>query len=665
MPQISSNFILRSKSPNFERDCFATLNEMRSVNSAWMDEGHISYCKQDGKHYIFNSNDGTLSGADRWTELKLEITDLTQYIDSNVVYKVEDISDLTHTLAGSLSLGRIVYVKSNHSLYYNTYDNTIPAGEHQTSECLEDSTNWFYPLSVDLSDYVTKVDFEDEDSEVLLKLDDRYVKKSNSEDSEEGTDLGEVMDNVALNTNAIKGINTRVDALESSTVSKEELASKEYATIGHVAESCAGVQNNVTTLDGRVSQVENDINGYKNESGEYQSGIKDIIEKHNLDLYGDGEDVKGVIQDLVALKDYADSTFAKPEDINDQLTTYYPTINPESDEPKDKGAVWVGSDEYGELSGKTKTVIGGKYTFNDVFDEILFNRITPTASDPSISVKLITSMPEEGTAPWFIANNIEWYNESDRSILVEAYSVTPNSEDFVEDNIEDSYISYPESYKKIHGEEKDGKYIVRYTDGLRPSATGAPRTIGNCKVFKNGEWEDYSENYGLPTAETLAPGEYHYHIIGYFNGKNIIIDNYNQKIQDVWNSNTAVESSDYITLYASKPVYYNTVDGMVKNPLKLWSDDIMSDEFTLVPSCQLEQSFMVPRKLKAMYIWNDLLGGYGQVPMVADLSDEGIATNNVIPAYFKESVGENGYYTYKYDVATNGHRGAVKIKVEF
>lgn len=133
----------------------------------------------------------------------------------------------------------------------------------------------------------------------------------------------------------------------------------------------------------------------------------------------------------------------------------------------------------------------------------------------------------------------------------------------------------------------------------------------------------------------------------------------------MWNSDTPVESSDYITLYVSKPVYYNTVDGMVKNPLKLWDDDLMSDEFTLVPSCQLEQSFMVPRKLKAMYIWNDLLGGYGQVPMVADLSDEGIATNNVIPAYFKESVDENGYYTYKYDAITNGHRGAVKIKVEF
>lgn len=56
MPQIKSNFILKSKSPNFERDSFETKFAMKDVDSGHMDEGHISYCLEDGKHYVFNSN---------------------------------------------------------------------------------------------------------------------------------------------------------------------------------------------------------------------------------------------------------------------------------------------------------------------------------------------------------------------------------------------------------------------------------------------------------------------------------------------------------------------------------------------------------------------------------------------------------------------------------
>jgi hypothetical protein len=637
---------------------------MKSVNSAWMDEGHISYCKGDGKHYVFNSNDGTLSGEDRWTELKLVINDkvnedIINFINSNSTYIVEGIEDLTHTLAGELPLGRIVYVKKSHSLYYNTYDNTIPAGEHQTSVCLEDSTNWFYPLSVDLSGYVTETELE-------KRLENLGGGSVDLSEYVTRTELGSALDSVgkdvSSNKNSIVGITTRVDALESSTVSKEELASKEYATIGHVAESCAGVQNNVTTLDGkinsvsnRVSQAENDINGYEDESGEYHSGIKDTIEKHNLDLYGDGKDAKGVIQDLESYKtEVANDKAALIKKIDDveekidvKLTNYHPLIETEGDRD-----AWVGSDEYGKLSGKTKAEINGTYTYSGVFDEILFNRINPEHSQPSLSVDLDTSYADNHNS-WFVRNNISWLDESKRTILVPAYSVTPNSEDFIAKDIKDSYISYPESYIKIYGKE-----IAQYTDGLRLGSDDYPRTIGNCKIRNNeGEWEDYSDNYGLPTTETLAPGEYHYHIIGYFAGKNPIINNFNEKIREPWDSDgkdNPIESENFITLYVSKPVYYNTVDGMVESPLKLWNDDVMSDEFTLVPSCQLEQSFMVPRKLKALYIWNDLLGGYGQVPMVGG-----------IPAYFKETIEENGYYTYKYDVATNGHRGAVKIKVEF
>ena len=53
MPQIASPFIFNSKEPNFERDRYATLEAMRSVDDRNIDEGHIAYCLEDGNVYKF------------------------------------------------------------------------------------------------------------------------------------------------------------------------------------------------------------------------------------------------------------------------------------------------------------------------------------------------------------------------------------------------------------------------------------------------------------------------------------------------------------------------------------------------------------------------------------------------------------------------------------
>lgn len=629
MPQISSNFILRSKSPNFERDCFATLDEMRAVDSAWMDEGHISYCKQDGKHYVFNSNDGTLTGESRWTELKLEITDLTQYIDSNVVYKVENINDLTHTLAGSLSLGRIVYVKENHSLYYNTYDNTVPAGEHQTSICLEDSTNWFYPISVDLSEYVKRSELDD------------YLKKSELPEIEGGVSFEDLESYVLksefepiknqsnTNTNAIGEISDRVDALEGSTISKEELektlTDKKYATQAQVIDSQDAIRDLVARdyvskeeFDDFAGKVEGDQDGF---------ATRLEFEEHKAEFD--------------AYKEEVENTYAKPSDISGLLNTYKPNV-----ENKNK---WVHSEFAGDLAGKTGEQIAlESYSYSAVLDQMLFSDFEPKVTQPSITVEL--------KSDWMGGMSIDWYNEKDRTIMVPAGTVGPDGSDFTYGYYTDAILTYPAGLS----------LPSNYTNGLVPSTDDQQTSIGFCRVKNDdGEWVYYSQDgtrYHVPGA--LEPGEYRYYYVGFFRKGSPMVNNENMTIGE-WSESTPVESQDYITFYASKPVYYNTVDGMVEKPLKLWNDDLMSDEFTLVPSCQLEQSFMVPRKLKALYIWNDLLGGYGQVPMVKEKDAEGVETENIVPAYFKETIEENGYYTYKYDVLTNGHRGAVKIKVEF
>ncbi len=48
---VPDNFSYGGKKPNFERDQFTTLAEMLAYSPEFLDEGHISYCKEDGKHY--------------------------------------------------------------------------------------------------------------------------------------------------------------------------------------------------------------------------------------------------------------------------------------------------------------------------------------------------------------------------------------------------------------------------------------------------------------------------------------------------------------------------------------------------------------------------------------------------------------------------------------
>ena len=85
MPQIKNNFTLKSKSPNFDRDSFVSRKDMKEMPTAWMDEGHISYCQEDGNHYVFSvlnkfdTNTGyfrLFKDNEELTEIQRDISDL-------------------------------------------------------------------------------------------------------------------------------------------------------------------------------------------------------------------------------------------------------------------------------------------------------------------------------------------------------------------------------------------------------------------------------------------------------------------------------------------------------------------------------------------------------------------------------------------------------------
>ena len=640
MPQISSNFILRSKLSNFERDAFQTLKAMYLVDSSWMDEGHISYCKQDGKHYIFHSISSTgetLTGADRWSEL------IPGTLSTITV--VNNLQGLTDSLAGQLNLGSIVYVENGDKYYYNAYDKTKGAAV-QTLERLQD-TGWFRPLLQDLSGYVTTTSLNSrlaeytktEDLEEVIEELLPTIEGGVSQEDLESTladyatkqELTAVSNQTTTNTNAIAEVSDRVEELEGSAVTVESIATMltPYATVRMVQDADAGIISRIQNLEEITGIADTSLDEYKEEVAATYA-TKD-------ELSNIGEQISEVSNTLDEYKEEVAATYATPDMISGLLNTYAPSVENENK--------WVSSDLAGDLAGKTGREIASEaYSYSAVLDRILFNDFTPTVSEPSVTMKLKES--------WLTNAGVDWYNEDERVIMVNAGIIGPDGSDIIADRIIDAEISYPKGLSFEKG----------YTNGLIPSTDEQQTSVGFCRIKnENGEWVYYGGPYHVPSI--LEPGSYRYYLAAYFNAGYPARNNTGNTVSE-WAESTAVESLDYVTINASKPIYYNTPEGMVEKPLKIW-EDVMFDTAELLPSCILEQSFMVPRKLKALYIWNDLLGGYGQVPMMKELNAEGLETENLVPAYFNESVDENGYYIYKYNSDLYGHRGAIKIKVEF
>lgn len=68
MIQVADNFNYRGKKPNFDRDSFDTLQDMKNYSENSLDDGHTSYCKETNKHYKFNSNNQSDPTTGKWVE---------------------------------------------------------------------------------------------------------------------------------------------------------------------------------------------------------------------------------------------------------------------------------------------------------------------------------------------------------------------------------------------------------------------------------------------------------------------------------------------------------------------------------------------------------------------------------------------------------------------
>ena len=585
MPQLHSNFELNSKLSNFTRDSFKSLDEMLAVNPLYIDEGHISYCQDTKKHYVFH----TVDGKTNWIELLTQVT-------ANVV---ETESDLNDEKAKTLEPGTIILVKDKNKLYYRggkkyNENSTSVNGYFHPILTSDEIDSKFNILGSDVSKNLKAInDIKTSIDEIQTTLENTYTKDSIDDL------LGDKANVDSVYTKSQIDEAFRKKANVSSVYTKSEVDNLK-------SEIEAEIKNRYS-----IGSVDALLEGKADKTAVYSIGSVDALLGEKVDI--DSVYTKTYIDSNYLSNTVANDTYAKKEDIVGLLDKYIPK--------EDKLDDIIAVDIAEGLQGKTgQNIKDSNYALNEIFDKILFKEIMQEFTQPSLELNF--KIDEWGG---------EWYDDKKKILLVKSGSTGPSANLFTTTNVINSFI------KDWNGNQTDSKY----TNGLNSG-----KSIAFCKIKnENGEWDYYKQNgmiYHVPSVLT-EPGDYRYYYVGYFNSYQSISNNKGTNTK-IWDINTPVETQNYITINSTKPVKYYTREGWVENRLLIWEDD-MVDYFELSATCQAEQKFMLPRKAKYIYVWNGLCG------YAKDLS-------------FEETIN-NDYFIYSYDHTINGHRGAIKIKVEF
>ena len=135
MIQVADNFNYRGKKPNFDRDSFDTLQDMKNYSENSLDDGHISYCKETGKHYKFNSNNQSDPTTGKWVEQH-----------EAVLADEEDITEQN----GTLQLANKTYDKQSFSGLGRVYlRKNIVGDKNVLTQAMINKANTIYVIQYD------------------------------------------------------------------------------------------------------------------------------------------------------------------------------------------------------------------------------------------------------------------------------------------------------------------------------------------------------------------------------------------------------------------------------------------------------------------------------------------------------------------------------------
>lgn len=89
--KIGSNFTFQGEQPNFERDRFATKAAMKAFPETSIDDGHLSYCAEDGNTYQFKDSNSVDAVTGKWRIFKADV-DLSAYATKENAFTKDTVS---------------------------------------------------------------------------------------------------------------------------------------------------------------------------------------------------------------------------------------------------------------------------------------------------------------------------------------------------------------------------------------------------------------------------------------------------------------------------------------------------------------------------------------------------------------------------------------------
>lgn len=107
--KIGANLAYSGKLSNFERDSFKTKAAMKAFAENSIDEGHLSYCGEDGNIYQYKSANTVDTTTGRWRIFKTDVN-LSAYATKDSVAKKVDIRGKSYFHPGSVGKAGIVKI---------------------------------------------------------------------------------------------------------------------------------------------------------------------------------------------------------------------------------------------------------------------------------------------------------------------------------------------------------------------------------------------------------------------------------------------------------------------------------------------------------------------------------------------------------------------------
>lgn len=172
--KIGSNFTFQGKQPNFERDRFATKAAMKAFPETSIDDGHLSYCAEDGNTYQFKSSNSIDAVTGKWRVFKDGFsadtisTEPNQFLagpintKGNISLRKIDISDIPDLAKEYQAITTSGYQASPKILNATVRNNSGDAKSFIKASISEASSgkngpDWYYATDGSLQDIKTKI----------------------------------------------------------------------------------------------------------------------------------------------------------------------------------------------------------------------------------------------------------------------------------------------------------------------------------------------------------------------------------------------------------------------------------------------------------------------------------------------------------------------------